>query len=117
MKESFKMKLESAKIKTKAWLKEAKIKAEEFWEDNKEIIIIATPIVSGIISKTIKYAIKQKNLKEERELKENWIYDRSIGKYLELRRKPTPREYVEIQRRRDYGESLITILDDMRLLR
>lgn len=45
------------------------------------------------------------------------IYDRSLGRYTELKRPLKAKESLEIERRRKMGESLNSILDDMRLLK
>ena len=45
-----------------------------------------------------------------------YIYDRSIGQCWNCCKKPTTEQYLEINRRKDNGEGLGTILADMRLL-
>ena len=48
--------------------------------------------------------------------KDIYIYDRSIGQCWKCCKKPTTEQYLEINRRKDNGEGLGTILSDMRLL-
>ena len=48
--------------------------------------------------------------------KDIYIYDRSIGQCWKCCKKPTTEQYLEINRRKDNGEGLGTILADMRLL-
>ena len=45
-----------------------------------------------------------------------YIYDRSMGQYWKCCKNPTTEQYLEINRRKDNGEGLGTILADMRLL-
>ena len=52
----------------------------------------------------------------EKELKDTYIYDRSMGHYWKCRKKPTTEQYLEIERRKANGEGLGTILTDMKLL-
>ena len=85
--------------------------------DNPELALgIATTIVAGG-----KILVKQYNrdngLRRQEEIKTKFYYDRSYGHYWPLKRKLTTREYMEIDRRKDSGEKLRDILDDMRVLK
>lgn len=53
----------------------------------------------------------------DREWKDLHIYDRSLGMYYPLRRKMTPRECMEFERRKRNGEPTGHILESMRLLK
>ena len=114
--ENIKQKYETAKIKVGTFIWKTKVKAKQFWEENKEVIVVATPIVLGVVGKIANQCIKEHNYKREQDLKYRYIYDRSLGCYHELRRKPTTREYAEIARRKAEGETLTEILIDMRLV-
>lgn len=74
------------------------------------VCLTATPFI-------IRFATKQTNLAKEQKLKDKYIYDRSHGHYWELRRKLSNRELTEIDRRKDKGESLVDILESMRVLK
>lgn len=71
----------------------------------------------SFILSLVKSGSKNDKVEEERKLKENFVYDRSNGHYVELRRKPTGDEWRELDRRRRNGESVSEIADDMRILK
>ena len=50
------------------------------------------------------------------ELKDRYIYDRSIGKYWKTRKVPSTGQQLEIERRKKSGESMGDILSSMKLL-
>lgn len=84
---------------------------------NKEMLTILTPIlVSGSIS-IIKIVGKRHNLKSEKDLKELYCYDRSLGHYWRIKRNLSNREWLEINRRKHNGENLADILNSMRVLK
>lgn len=87
---------------------------------NKDVIILATPIVCTVIGGTTKVAskmIQQHNLNKEIDFKQRTIYDHSLGRYVELRRPLTAAQALTIEERRAQGEKLHTILDSMGLLK
>lgn len=99
---------------------ETKIRGVGQWvSENKEVAIAAIPfaIVGFKTAANAVRSIDRKNdLRKEQELKDLYIYDRSLGKYHKLRRPMRTSEMLELDRRRTNGESLLRILDDMRLL-
>lgn len=100
---------EGIKIKTKSTI--------QWCKENPEL---ALAIGSGIFASgkfLVKTGIKYHQNRQVYELKNNYIYDRSHGHYWSLRREPNVREFMEIDRRKDEGEKLRDILDDMRLLK
>ena len=94
-----------------------KINSIKNWcnEHREEAITIGIICVSAGF-KFYKAAKKSHDLKVEKELKDTYIYDRSMGHYWKCRKKPTTEQYLEIERRKANGEGLGTILTDMRLL-
>lgn len=77
-------------------------------------------IVAGIGTATLglsRFAIKKSRAKEEKELKNNYVYDRSGGFYWRLRRPLTTNEMLELDRRRSNGERTADILASMRVLK
>lgn len=90
--------------------------AKEWCVENKEITAAAISALIGGTFEIIKIASKADAREEEKELKELYIYDRSMGHYWKLRRKLTNAEYREIERRRQDGESIGEILESMRVL-
>lgn len=116
-KEELKEKLKIKRWEFKIWCDEKKAQAKKFWDENKEAIVILTPVVIAASERVIKAACRDARLKEERELKDKYVYDFSQRCYYELKRKRTPSECLEIERRRRNGEPLAKILSDMRLLK
>lgn len=99
---------------------EAKMKANEIgrWvADNKEIVIVAVPAGVAIIKLAYIGVSKAIRHHDEKVLKDRRIYDRSIGRYLTLRRPLTSSEQLELTRRKENGENTALILNDMGLLR
>ena len=100
-----------------------KVKAREvyYWcrDHKEEAAFIATTGVAviGAVGKAAKRIDRKIDLKREQDLKDLYVYDRSLGIYHELRRKLRPSEVLEIDRRRAAGESMTYILSSMRLLK
>lgn len=91
--------------------------AVEWCKDHKETIIVFGPVIMGGIIEICKISAKSHTVSEEKALKDRYIYDRSTGHYYELRRKPKTSEWLMIEQRKQNGESLGWILNDMRLLK
>lgn len=91
--------------------------AVDWCNRNKELIVVLAPIAAGTIVELIKIGTKRHTVNEEKRLKERYVYDRSNGHYYELKRQPKSSEWIQIEHRKDSGESLGDILNDMRLLR
>lgn len=106
--------------KLKEVFDKTKEKAKEigWWiADNKEIVIVAVPAGVAIIKLAYNGINKAIQHNDEKVLKDKRIYDRSIGRYLTLRRPLTSSEQLELTRRKENGENTAWILDDMGLLR
>ena len=88
---------------------------------NPEEAAVVIPAACGLILKLTKMVLvsrkKDMQLEEERELKENYCYDRALGHYWQLRRALTNREWREIEERKEAGETLGSILESMRVLK
>lgn len=85
--------------------------------EHKEAVATALPIIIGVTSSVVKTITKKKSRDEIRELKDEYIYDRRAGHYIQVRRQPTNSEWIEIDRRYQAGENYSQILMDMRLLK
>lgn len=90
---------------------------KEWCKENKEMVVAITPVLLAGGFDLAKLILKQRKCQEERYLKEQMIYDRSKGHYVETRRKLKTKEWVEFDQRRNNGESVSSILEDMRLLK
>ena len=102
------------------WNTQQKAKAAVKWcEENKELAIAMIPVglvaIKGV-SNTIRSIDRKIDLKKEQDLQELYVYDHSLGMYHKLRRPLKPSEKVEIDRRRQNGESKLQILASMGLL-
>lgn len=103
-----------------SWKSKAKRRFEDvkdYCSEHKEVVIALAPCVIGGAVEMVKVIARKGNINEEKRLKDNYIYDRSAGHYYELRRKPKNSEWVQIDHRKQLGESLGDILNDMRLLK
>lgn len=97
--------------------KEKAMGAIEWCKNHKEAIIVFGPVAMGGIIEIAKISTKRHTVNEEKALKERYIYDRSNGHYYELKRQPKRSEWLQIDQRRQNGETLGWILNDMRLLK
>ena len=107
----------SKKERFKAWCKNRKTDVQCFWDENKEAIVALTPVVIGGVTVLAKSISKHNAIKAEQFLKERKIYDPRMGHYYELKRKPTPIQWTEIDERFRNGEGYGQILKDMGLLK
>ena len=121
------MKIEDVKANATAkWIGfkvKAKAKAHEVWDwacthrEEATTIVTLGVMAIGAVGKECRRLDRKHDLKKEQELKDLYVYDRSLGIYHELRRKLRPSEVREIDARRQAGESMTSILSSMRVLR
>lgn len=112
------------KAQRKKWVK-GKVEKVKDWcydvrewcDDNKEMLIIFGPVVIGAATTIIKVVGKNVNLKKEKNMKDLYCYDRSLGHYWALKRRLKKSEWVEIAKRKNDGESLADILSEMKVLK
>ena len=105
------------KEERKRKFEEMKAKAKDWWDENKGYVAIVVPVVGAVLGKGIKAMSQHHNLKMEERNKDMRLYDTSLGHYWELKRKLRNDDWVQINRRRNRGESLGDILDEMRVLK
>jgi len=84
-------------------------------EHPAETLALVTTGLGSLIGLARRYD-RKKDLREQQRLRDEYIYDRSLGSHWRTRRKMTNGEKLEVERRRRQGESLGEILRDMRLL-
>lgn len=94
-----------------------KQKAKDFWDTNKVYIAVAAPVVGKVALETVKLVKRHHAARIELRNKDLRLYDTSLGHYWELRRKLNNSDWVTINRRRNLGESLGDILEEMRVLK
>ena len=88
--------------------------------ENADLIVTVTPFVYYGVRTAAGFARnvhRSANLRKEKDLKELYCYDRSLGHYWELRRKLSNREWTEIDKRRRSGEKLGDILKGLNVLK
>lgn len=99
---------------------ETKVHAAAEWaSQNKELAIAMIPVGIAVvkgIGGIIRSIDRKVDLKKEQEFQDLYVYDHALGMYHKLRRPMTPREKIELDRRRNEGESKIQILASMGLL-
>lgn len=91
-----------------------------FVRSNRDVLIPTTMVgVAAIrcVTKVTSKAIAAHAVNKELRWQERTIYDRSLGRYTELKRPLTASEALRIEERREAGEKLNTILDSMNLLK
>ena len=113
-------KKEADKRERKEWFYKKLNNTVNWVQNNKEALIIIIPIVGAGVSgstKVIKGISRHIALNKEKRLKELFIYDRSLGKYLELKKPLTNSQLKTILNRKENGEKLSIILQNMNLLK
>jgi len=112
-KEEIKTKIGQAKFRARG----AIFKAKQWAEQNPEKAALVTSGVIAAAQYVGKAAIKEyRDNKEASQLKLR-CYDPSKGHYYYLKRELSNKEWLMIDKRRDAGEKLPDILDDMRVLK
>lgn len=91
----------------------AKMWCKEHPQEIRNACVVIVPAVAG----AVKVIGKCVNLGKQKALKENFCYDRSLGHYWALKRAPSNKEWLEIDRRKKNGERLADILNELKLLK
>lgn len=106
------MKKEEFKKKAKETADKICTSAKEIWNNNKEAIVVLTPIIFSGISMMNKSARRREEKKEE-ERRERRVYDPSMGDWWDLKKPLTNNERLELERRVADGELRGDVLRDM----
>ena len=115
--EESKDKAKRAGRRVKTWFSDRAYDIKMFCNNHPEETLGLVFLTVGVIGKCVTKSKKAKALEKEEELKEEYCYDRSLGHYWRLRRKISNDEWLEINRRKNEGESLGEILEQLRLLK
>lgn len=86
-------------------------------KDNMDLVMFFGPAILGGVVWTAKATHKHIKLNKERNLKELYCYDRSLGHYWKLKRELTNSEWVSIDKRKMNGERLADILSELKVLK
>lgn len=116
--ESFKRKCKVTNFKRK--VKEKVHNTVVWMEDNKEMLIIVVPAAASVVGglfKLAKSVSHNVSVKQEQRYKDTHIYDRSLGRYVELKRPLSNKDMQVILDRKDNGEKLSSILMDLNLIK
>lgn len=85
-------------------------------KENPQLAVSLSVAAVGALAGIAKAEARKAETKEIRQRREKSIYDRSLGHYYDLNRKPKPKEWAEIDQRKENGESYGSILRDMNLI-
>lgn len=110
-------------FKREAKVRELKAKAKAGYDKVKQVVTehpaeslaLATTAIGTVIG-LVRRADRKADLKKAEQLKERYIYDRSIGGYWKTKRKLTTSDMLEIEREKKMGRGLGETLRDMRLV-
>ena len=111
------------RCKRERFRRKVKEKVQEtiYWiNENKEFLIIVVPAASAILTggfKVVRSLSRNIALAQEKRIKNMRIYDRSMGKYIELKRPLKNSDMKTILERRENGEKLSNILMDLNLIK
>lgn len=109
---------EETKIYRLKWKLKNKLQDVGDWfNKNKETILVLTPIVIGGMTTVVKVVGKRINLRKQESVKNLYCYDRSLGHYWALRRELSNKEWLEIDKRKKNGERLSDILEELKVLK
>lgn len=107
---------EFKKAKRKARIRETTQAVAAWIDRNRDIAMALVPTVIGVGGGAVKLAKKHHTISQERHLKEDYVYDRTLGKYLKPTRKLSKKEWRDVARRKANGEKYVNIFDDMGVL-
>ena len=110
-------KKEEKRRKRKEWFHNTAHNTMNWVYSNKELIMIIGPSLIGATTFGIKTISKQSAMRKEKNLKDLYCYDRSLGHYWRLKRELTNSEWVTIDKRKMNGERLADILDELKVLK
>lgn len=100
--------------------KKVKQIANDIWcfiDNNRELIIVVGPVLLSAVTTGIRVVGKHVNLRKQEQIKDLYVYDRSLGHYWQLRRELSNKEWIEIDKRKKNGERLADILSEMKVLK
>lgn len=116
-------KVEKAKEKAKEFGRKAASEAKRFGSEavefanrNREVLVIAVPVVIAGI-KSGQSLIVNRRINSERKRIDHTYYDPSTGMHWELKRKASNADRAEILRRKRAGQDVYDILRQMNLIR
>lgn len=85
-------------------------------KENPQVLAALIPVVTKGSIFLVKTISKNVTLNKQKNLKELYCYDRSLGHYWKLKRELSNQEWVEIDKRKKAGERLVDILESLKVL-
>jgi hypothetical protein len=104
------------KAKMKAAIRE-KARAVRDWYVTNQSWVNVVPAAAAVIFKGGKELSMHVRLNKQKNLKDLYCYDHSLGHYWQLKRKLTNADWTEINRRKKAGEKLGDILESLKVLK
>ena len=102
--------------KVKEWFALKKLALKMWFEAHpRETFALVAVMASGAV-KIIPKLLRARNISEQERIKEEYVYDRSLGHYWKLRRPLDNDEWREIEERKRSGEKLGDILEQLKVL-
>ena len=108
---------DSKKEKIKAWVHNKKVDAQCWWEENKDDVIALTPVVIGGLTVAFKFGSKMVSAHKAKYMREHAIWDPKAMHWWIMKKKPTSWQWSEIDRRKNAGESMESILRSLGMLK
>ena len=85
-------------------------------ETHQHFLLTTVPAMAAFGGGVVRFARKHHTLSVEKHLKEDYVYDRSLGRYLKPTRKLSKKERRDAARRKANGEKYVDIFDSMGVL-
>lgn len=96
--------------------KKAMQDVSQFVKDHPEVVVPVTVALLTTVKTVARITNRHVVLHKEQRLKDNYIYDRSLGHYWKLNRNLKNSEWKALDERKKNGESLVQILTDLKVL-
>ncbi len=107
------------KVKVESKFHEKMRKLGDWCRVHKDELIVGGTVFTSLAGVAVKWnrgRQKLKQVEQEQFNKDRYVYDRSLGMYLKLKRPLGNNDYVLINQRKQQGEKLSNILASMNLL-
>lgn len=92
-------------------------KAKEWVKNNPQFALAALTSITSVGGYLGKNILKRSNLRKAEKVKQEYVYDPSLGHYWELKRKLSNSEWRKVEARKKSGEKMGEILDSMKVLK
>ena len=97
-------------------IKNVGAQAANWIKNNKEILVIVTPLVATGLTVGGRAINKACNTYQQQNMRERQCYDPKLGHYWQLSRKLSNSEWLQVEQRQQAGERLGDILSSMNIL-